>query len=271
MKYIKFVICATLLALASMQVSAQTAQYSFSTHTSSFPVYPSLELGGIATGKVKTEFNSYNGQTNVTNFSVNFENAPNLNVNNFSFDPFTNSYIAIANNIWVFRSVRVELLLNDPMYPVDVTFNIFVNEQESFVGGNASPLGPMLASGYAMLENTTPFNEVDNYTTTLDGKSVIMRLNGNLGRNYDPNKGTVGEGIEVKVLWHGQGEKLLYIPMPLVGSNITPIALVVSSISAPPPQEDIMEVFVRYSENGATQESPRLLLRDFLAQAFPVF
>lgn len=264
----------TPLCMAALPSQADVQTYSFHSNTngSTFE-FPGLQLTGQVTGKLKFERNSPNDfppsntEFDITKLSFEFENAPNLTAINFQYNPNTASYTSSVNGAWVFKTVNVEVLhINTEAQ--DFAYRISVETVKDLTGSTFP--GPfhtdaILAEGSGYLVNETPFKTVDVANATINGKHLSIKLNGNLSSNHNPENGMIGQGIELKALWFGRGEKVFYVPLP--SPDIKPVAIVLDSFSFDGQIE--YEYFIRYEEFGNIVETPRQPLQPLLDELFP--
>lgn len=269
---------ASTLCLGSTSAYAETRSFSFFSFTNSGSFsFPGLFFDGQTQGQLKLTRNSPNDfPPSLSEFSINklsfdFENAPDFTASGFQYQPQTNSYTTKINNLWVFRSVIVEITNIDPNYRT-FEYTISVPTSEDFIGpGLPGPFNSdvILLDGQADLIDTTPFKVVDTASTLVDGKRLSIKLNGNLSSNINPDNGMIGEGIEIKILWLGRGEKLAYIPVP-TNANIKPIAFNIEIFDLGNGNSESFYT-VRYEENGGTIDTPRQSLQFLLDDTFTPF
>ncbi len=269
---------ASALFLGATSAYAENRSFSFFSFAngSNFS-FPGLFFDGQTKGELKITRTSPNdfppspSEFTIQKLSFDFENAPDFTASGFQYQPQTNSYTTKINNLWVFRSVVVEVTNIDPSYH-SFQYKISVPTSETFVGPDLP--GPfsndvILLDGQAELVDTTPFKVVDTASVKINGKRLSIKLNGNLSSNNNPNDGMIGEGIEINMLWQGRGEKLAYIPVP-TDLNIKPIAFNLETISVGNGNSEYL-YSVSYEENGGTFETPRQPLQPLLDDTFISF
>lgn len=261
-----------LLALCFFTVQTSFAGervYKFTADTYLGFHHPELDLSGDVEGEITARLDTQvaGAVPKPEALTIKFPNAPAIEVSGFyqNHQYPSSSYVAIAKNTWVYRALQVEVEMND----VHIHFRISVMHHDSFVnpaGAATMQPMPMLVNGHGVLEDVTPFKVVDTYETTVDGKTLVLSLHSAFGKNTDPLQGMLGEGFEIKALWYGHGEKLLYLPAPYPGPYpVTPIAII--NDPAPPGLEGMISV--RYTENHYTGQSAARPLRELLDLAYP--
>lgn len=267
----------TPLCLFALSAQADIENYSFHSPAghSTFE-FPGLFLGGETKGKLSLEKNSpndyppSNSEFDIKKLSLRFETAPELVATNFSFNPSTGTYLATVNNAWVFKAVNVEVFdirleESQQRFFYRVSVPTFKNLTNTTLPSPSNDQ-PILIETEGFLVNQTPFKVVDAINVMIEGKRLSIKLNGNLSSNNNPAKGMIGSGIELKLLWMGHGEKLLYIPAPF---GVKPVAIVLNSFNIG--DEPNYDFAVRFEDNGSIIETPFEPLMPRLQELFPQF
>ncbi len=275
MKSLFYRLPAILAIFLSSYSFSNIENYSFngSSSTSSFN-FPGLYLSGEVNGKLNIKRNSpldfsANGSNmDILKLSLEFDTAPDLTATNFSFNPQTNSYIAKVSNAWVFSSVNVEILNIDTQQQ-NFNYRVSIETLNSLTDKNISAHNGediALLEGIGFLQNKTPFKLVDMVNVNIDGKRLSIKLNGNKGSNNNPEAGMVDQGFELKLLWFGRGEKLMYVPAPESPYTIKPIAIILEPFNIGGEAE--YEFYIKFEENGNIFETPREVLTPRLERLF---
>lgn len=271
---IKFItaLLLTPLCLAVLSAQADIENYTFhgSPNNNAFQ-FPGLDLNGDVIGKLNLKRNSPGDfppsltEFNILKLALSFDSAPELIATNFTFNPNTGGYITSINGAWVFRTVNVEVY-DINLEQQQFSYRVSVETSKNLTHKNhPQALGEqvVLLESSGFLTNQTPFKLVDATNIIVNGKRLSIKLNGNMGSNNNPEKGMIGAGIELKLLWLGRGEKLLYIPAP---ASVKPVAIVVDTFNI---DGDVhYEYFIRYEENNALIETPREPLLPRLDELF---
>lgn len=262
------------LCFFAFQVQAEVENYIFNSYTNSAEYdFPGLLLTGEVTGKLNLKKNTpYDNPPSQSEFNIlrvafNFNHAPDLVATNFKYNPQNNSYLASVAGAWVFKSVDVEISnirAEEQTFDFKITVDTNKHLTNSHEDHNQGQINPVLLTGNGYLINKTPFKLIDAANTTVNGKRLSIKLNANISANMNPEKGMLGQGIELKVLWFGRGEKLFYIPAP--SQNIKPVGIIINTFDTG--VEKIQDFFIRYEENGNIHELPPQPLQLLLDQAF---
>lgn len=267
-------ILATPLCLAAIYCQADTQTLSIDGYSSSSNFnFPGLEFSGPVKGQLKLKRTSPNdipassSEFDIERLSLDFEFAPDINISGFKFNQYSGTYIAQVNNLWVFKTVNVEITHITPDLQ-NFDYRISVETIKDLTGNMfPSPFisDAILTEGNGLLINETPFKLVDIANAQAEGKRVNLKLNGHLGSNFNPEEGMTGEGIELKVLWFGRGEKLVYIPKP--SDTAKPVGIILNPLNIGGTTE--YHVAIRYEDNGIVNETGHEPLEQLLTDAFP--
>lgn len=167
------VACITGLMMLSSVSFADTEIYQFKNANSyGAPLYPGLNLEGVATGKVvidRTDINTIN----LNRIEVVFANANNLTLTQFKGN--ANLFHAVSTQGWVFKKIQVEVDL-DPVTMNHVYIRGYVVENESQLNQLNAPSGPMLFDIATELTNITPNPLADSVSTMFNGKRAYIKL-----------------------------------------------------------------------------------------------
>ena len=249
----------------SIQAFSQTRNFEFVAQNN-FPSFhfPGLILDGPVQGKVSITRNDFSGPVppvsdfKINSFMLDFEEAPDLRASGFSFNAPTNSYIAELGNTWVFRRISIQILDLDPSF-TQLRYRVSVVTNDDFTGTSTpDPFFPdvILTEGQAELVDITPFRVADRVSIVLNGKRLTLSLNAQTTSNFDPTKGDVGEGVQLKLNWLGFGEKLAFLQQPLP-PEIKPIALLIESFPIGGGQTDyLFSVRFRDPFSNTINETP---------------
>ena len=98
------------------------------------------------------------------------------------------------------------------------------------------------------------------------GKPLVIDLNGHLGANIDPSQGMVGEGVELKVLWFGRGEKVIYLSaeMPMYAK---PIGMAFEGFTSNSMTD--YRIAIRYELDGNIEQTPFEPFSELLDLVYP--
>ncbi len=280
MKILKNAILSTLIIAPISLAQAETFTYKADNFfNSSIGSFPSLELDRPVSAVLKTENNQF-GETQISHFSLDFENAKSLRIGNLkkATDPVylpsctpENTFVGSANSQWYFRAVNVFVCFNpigDYEERINFTYQLEVKTYDSW-SSSQSPGEPglFLASGEGEAFNSTFNKVIDTYNTKLEGKTLRLRLLKRPG-TVAGEFGSADSGFKIEALWMGNGEKTLVFRDAPIQPNIVAVGFNVETVEFSE-TEKVEMISIRYEDEfGAVSQTPEVDLRMLVESGF---
>jgi hypothetical protein len=276
-------------AIATSTAFAADTTYNFESDNitnNGFDIIPGLELNGV----IRSTFSIVTGDNTssmpfqakeVKNFKLNFDNAPSLNisslkrVDNGSINcpgGLYNSdvFFGTVNNAWIFRTVEVTLCTQyaAPMPYAEFSYQVTVKDMDSYTSGMIQPGQLILAEGNGTAFDKTPNKVVDTAKTNVDSKTLRLSLLQRISEVEIPNYGP-RFGFVINASWLGHGDKPLVLDFYPATEAAKAIAIVLTTMPGPIPEEDIEMISVRFvDETGMEQQTTEMELRYVLEQSY---
>lgn len=236
------------LAGYSLPSTAETQTFEINyPSTNAQPLYPNLNLNSVSSIKLVVDRNQQNPEGSIRRLDIDFENATDLTVTNFSRE--YDRHVATINGAWVYRKLGVELVSNGPISEnSDINIRLYVIEMDSVLNSPGETFGPDILTVNGPLMNTSPNPIADVTSMVVNGKRLTLRL---LKR---PESGMNGEGFVVNAQWLGNGDRTLYLNTPIAPpeyANFVAVGFNLESVTLPDGNVDY-QIQVRYEDQWGT-------------------
>lgn len=255
-----------LFVLLATTASAKTLKYELQDVMShnGMIAYPGLDFHDVQSAKLTLEKQENNPEPELVSLDLVFPNAAPLKVRDF-IKQGPDLYRASVTVAWVFREIHVELQVSELIAGTPVHVIVKVVENTSYLNPIANSSGSDLFIVHGMLKDVTPSKVVDTGFAMVDGKRVNLSLKDRLGFSET----TPQFGFAIDALWHGKGQKTLYIHPPVGFEQfdfVEPIALIIESMNGPNGVENM--VSVKFILAGEEVSTPPFPLVDLLNEAY---
>ncbi|WMS87942.1 hypothetical protein [Pleionea litopenaei] len=227
--------------------------------------YPNLDLNQLKSIRVIVEKDSWNDEGQIKRMDLDFENATDLTITNFSSE-FT-TYRAIVNGAWVYKQVAAELNVYGPINDsTSFDLKLHVVEQTSNLNNPAESYGLQILQALGNFKDMTPNKLADASNVTVDGKRLNLKL------FQKAETGMNGEGFRIDASWLGHGDRTLFLNAPFAPpeyGRFKAIAIDLNSVTLPDGNVD-HQIQVRYEDEfGAQMTSGYEPLQYLLDVAYP--
>ncbi len=195
-----------LLVFYTNAIFAENKQYKLGEPrlTQVYNTYPSLDFFGTVNVEIKATSNLNENTLTPERLELNFQNANKFVARNFRL--IGDNYRAVVQNAWVFRQVMVELNSVDLMNG-QLNLKLYVVENMSQIDSISESFGPELLGLSGPIVDITPNPVADSLNVRYQDKRLQLKLLKN------PVYRGPEIGFEIKSMWHGHGEQVLYVPI----------------------------------------------------------
>lgn len=271
MKKISCALIGASMALSTQLIHADTTyQYEIQMPGHYYqPLYPNLNLNELQKISVQAVKKDFYPEAELEQLTLDFKYATDLVAKNFSRDG--NVYRAVVDDAWVYKQILVEVHAMEPISShSNLEVRLFVVEQTSNLNQPSYSFGMETFQANGNLIDITPNPMADETSLTVDGKNLQLKLYRNPTDVFTPVYGSYGFKVEADWMGHGNAAFALPVPFgPMDADQFDAVALQIESFPISPTEMEY-HIAVKYvDQNGYTNMTPMMPLRDYLMQVFP--
>ncbi len=253
------------MAISSQFISAQTLYYEAEIPQTTYnPIYPTLNLQQLNKIKLTASQSSYSPEPDISAIEFQFQEATDFTAKHFKRED--NRYIAIVDDVWVFRQLAVEVELTNHNLS-DAKIKVYIVDHTSYLNNRPLINGHLLLDVHANLLNTTPNKVIDSVNLMRENKQLSLTLFQRVSISIEGE-----QGFKISSIWYGKGERTFYVHAPFYGNDSNRFkAIGIKTESETLPSGEVIQfISVDYEDEfGNVQSTPMEDLKIYLDRVYP--